>query len=80
MIQPGLSLDEYQKVFTTAAMEEFPILNDWRKSGYVRLQENHREQKAGFLSLTTEGMGLSDYLGPMLISEEVLALMKTWKA
>lgn len=80
LIQPGLSLDEYQKVFTTAAMEEFPILNDWRKSGYVRLQENHREQKAGFLSLTTEGMGLSDYLGPMLISEEVLALMKTWKA
>lgn len=83
LIQPGLSLDEYQKVFATAAMEEFPILNDWRKSGYVRLQENHKEQrkqKETFLSLTPEGMGLSDYLGPMLISEEVLALMKTWKA
>lgn len=88
LIQPGLSLDGYQKAFGSAAMEEFPVLNDWLKSGYAERSEKscgmaadvaRAEKKAVFLSLTAEGMGLSDYLGPMLISEKVRSLMKEWE-
>ena len=49
------------------------------------MQEQHEEgwtngKPECFLTLTEEGMGLSDYLGPMLVSEAVWGKMKEWEA
>ncbi len=57
---------------------------------YGREKDELRTEAAGasnkgktpecFLTLTEEGMGLSDYLGPMLASGEVWGKMKEWEA
>ena len=49
---------------------EFPLVLDWIKEGYAKMGEE-------FLSLTELGFALSDYLGPMLISDEVREKMKS---
>ncbi len=35
--------------------------------------------EGGFIALTDRGMGLSDFLGPQLISDEVLRAMRYWE-
>ncbi len=72
LIMPGLSLDEYEKAFKNPAMEDFPILQTWMDSGYVTIQKS-------YLMLTETGLGLSDYLGPQLISPQIWAAMKEWE-
>lgn len=60
----GLSLAEYETAFSGEAEKEFPILLEWVRQDYARKQE-------GRIVLTEQGFCLSDYLGPMLISDEV---------
>lgn len=65
----GLSLDEYRELFSGQAEEDFPMLCDWVKEGYAR-------EQSGRIVLTENGAALSDYLGPMLISDEVWEKMR----
>lgn len=46
---------------------------------YLALAENVPEGCETYLALTEKGMGLSDYLGPQLISPEIQALMEEWE-
>lgn len=95
LIRPGIGLGRYKELFGSSVWEDFPVLEEWIRTGW--LEENagsQREQDGGradgkpaesgepehFLTLTAEGMGLSDYLGPMLGSEEVQKKMREWEA
>ena len=53
-------------------LTDFPILEKWVTQGYIA--------KAGqMLALTPQGLGLSDFLGPQLISPEIAELMEKWE-
>lgn len=67
----GLQKHAYHSRFQKEAEDDFPILADWMSAGYLR-------ETDGYLSVTESGMGLSDALGPELISEEVLSRMQSW--
>lgn len=71
LIYPGLGLRQYREAFGSCAMEDFPVLCDWTDKGYVRQGE--------YLSLTEEGLSLSDYLGPQLISPAIRRAMAEWE-
>lgn len=77
LILPGLPIHQYYEQFQTQAKEDFPLLDHWVQKG---LLECRKEENESFLSLTEEGMGLSDYLGPQLISDEVRRRMEEWDA
>ncbi|WP_331508952.1 STM4012 family radical SAM protein [Lachnoclostridium edouardi] len=68
----GICLEEYYGLYKKTPEEDFEILNSWVKAGYVK-------RSGGYLGLTEEGFCLSDYLGPMLQSEDVTAKMAAWK-
>lgn len=68
----GISKSDYRQHFEKEAIDDFPKIADWIQQGYVSESE-------AFLTLTEEGMALSDYLGPQFISPEVYARMKEWK-
>ncbi|MGN0483918.1 MAG: STM4012 family radical SAM protein [Lachnospiraceae bacterium] len=68
----GINQQEYRAAFGSAPCLDYPILRDWVRQGYA--QEN-----GIFLGLTEEGFACSDYLGPMLISEEVVEKMNAWE-
>lgn len=83
LIRPGLDRKRYQKLFGKDVLEEFPVLREWMEQGFVVLQgaekqENLEEQM--YFTLTDAGLGLSDYLGPKLISTEVNRAMCEWEA
>lgn len=93
LIRPGINLERYRDLFGTPVGEDFPVLGDWAREGWLRRETDGREAdavwpgdgknpegKGEFLALTEEGMGLSDYLGPMLASEEVRGKMREWEA
>lgn len=71
LIRPGLDLSRYYNTFGSQVMEDFPLLCDWEKDGYLWRGE--------YLSLTDMGMELSDYLGPHLISPEIVTAMAEWE-
>lgn len=51
-------------------------------AGYPELQKGQRDsgyQDSVFLSLTEEGLGLSDYIGPQLISTDIRRKMLEWE-
>ncbi len=51
-------------------------------AGYPELQKGQRGsgyQDSGFLSLTEEGLGMSDYIGPQLISADIRRKMLEWE-
>ena len=53
-----------------------------KTAGYPELQKEQRGsgyQDSGFLSLTEEGLGLSDYIGPQLISADIRRKMLEWE-
>ena len=52
------------------------MLKEWETSGYLALQ---KAKPRTWLHLTEEGLGLSDYLGPQLISDEVRHAMEEWE-
>lgn len=60
----GLSKDGYTAAFSGDAEEDFPVLRQW-------IGQNYAYEANGRIILTEEGFSLSDYLGPMLISDEV---------
>ena len=72
LIRPGIRKQAFQERFGTAVTEAFPILEDWMEAGWA-------EETDGFLGLTQEGLGLSDYIGPKLISEEIRRKMQEWE-
>ena len=73
LIRPGLELERYQELFDEDVFEAFSLLRAWIEQGYAVLEEN------GFLSLTEAGLGVSDYLGPQLISPAVDQAMQEWE-
>lgn len=73
LIRPGLLIDRYRERFGTNPQEDFPVLEEWAKKGFLR------ENEKGYLELTDTGMGLSDFLGPQLISPEIRRAMEEWE-
>lgn len=80
-VQPGLSQQQYEARFCSQAMDDFPILRSWEAAGYVQQHEETSRQSGleRYLSLTQRGMGLSDYLGPQLISPQIKKAMEEWE-
>lgn len=76
LIRPGLNLRRYSEIFGTEALEDFSLLQDWYKQGYAQTVSI---KKTGYFTLTETGLSLSDYLGPQLISAQVLEKMKEWE-
>ena len=85
LIRPGLPMEQYRAHFGTGATEDFPLLKDWVGEGYLVLDgqegaaadgDTHEET---FLALTDEGLALSDYLGPQLISPAIRGRMEAWE-
>lgn len=72
LILPGLKKSLYGKHFLSNPFKDFPILGEWLREGYIT-------DCGDFLSLTETGMGLSDCLGPMLISLKVRSKMDEWE-
>jgi len=91
LMMPGLSIDSYQDAFGSRVMEDFSILKDWMDRGFVEIYRQEQglcqaagaeqggPQAAGFIRLTQMGLGLSDYLGPQLISPQIRAAMAAWE-
>ncbi len=77
LIRPGLPLGRYREHFGTDAREEFGLLQSWEEQGYARVV---CIEETEYFALTKAGLGLSDYLGPQLISGEVRRKMKEWEA
>ena len=72
LIYPGIPRRIYRNRFGREVTEDFPILKEWTEQGWV-------EDKGVFLCFTQEGLGLSDYIGPMLISGDVKERMLEWE-
>ena len=76
LIRPGLDTNRYRKHFGSDALEDFPLLSEWIRKGYLA----YEKKEADWLSLTDEGLGLSDYLGPQLMSRQIREKMTEWEA
>ncbi|MCM1240829.1 MAG: STM4012 family radical SAM protein [Lachnospiraceae bacterium] len=76
LILPGLSRQAYRRTFQTDVLKDFSVLRDWMECGW--LEEKHADAY-DHIALTQEGLGLSDYIGPQLISEEIRAKMLEWE-
>ncbi len=76
LIHPGLALERYRGYFGSEAQADFPLLKLWLEKRYVKKLIRGTEQ---YLDLTETGMGLSDYLGPQLISWQVRKRMEEWE-
>ncbi|MCI9282756.1 MAG: coproporphyrinogen III oxidase family protein [Lachnospiraceae bacterium] len=77
LIRPGIAKERYREIFGSSLWADFPILERWVEEEWLQIEET--EEYQSFLSLTKEGIGLSDYLGPMLISREVSGKMQEWE-
>ena len=75
LILPGISKQVYRKAFQADLLENFPIIKDWMGQGW--LEEHYTGQD--YIGLTIEGLGLSDYIGPQLISEDIRKKMLEWE-
>lgn len=71
LIYPGLDEEEYCRCFKSRADKDFQILEDWIDKGYLI--------RGSYLALTEMGMGLSDYLGPQIISTQIKQKMEEWE-
>ena len=86
LIRPGIAKKAYRQIFGNEVTEDFPILRNWMASGWLeekRYQGNGEgtgcQEDSEFLSLTEEGLGLSDYIGPQLISADIRKKMLDWE-
>ena len=68
----GILKKDYRQYFGGEAEQDFAPIAKWLKEGYAVSTKEH-------ITLTEQGIALSDYLGPQLISEEVREKMKAWK-
>lgn len=78
LILPGLSRQAYRRAFGTEVKSDFPILDQWEEQGWLE-EKGSGEESWDFLGLTEEGLGLSDYIGPQLISEDIRERMLEWE-
>ncbi len=76
LIRPGLPIKRYRNCFGTEVLQDFPLISCWQEQGFVTM-ENETEEE--YLTLTQKGLGLSDYLGPQLISTEIGERMTQWE-
>lgn len=67
----GISITEYLKLFKSDLLNDFNLFYDFIEKGYCIICDDR-------IKLTLAGMSLSDYLGPMFISDEVDSRMKEW--
>lgn len=70
-IYPGLDEEAYKEHFQSTPQEDFPLLEKWMKEGYLT--------RTSFLAMTDYGLGLSDFLGPQMISPEIRKKMEEWE-
>lgn len=94
LILPGISKQAYDRAFGSDVSEDFPLIRDWIKRGW--LEERYGSigiprdsihdtgvstvaENGAYIGLTKEGLGLSDYIGPQLISEEIRNKMLEWE-
>lgn len=68
----GICLSEYKVRFNSDILCDYELLNDWIQNNYLMIKED-------FLCSTKEGLALSDYIGPLLISDEVRQRMEDWQ-
>ena len=68
----GVNMGNFRKNFGKDVDKEFAILDIWKEKGYLK-------KEGDTYKLTTEGMALSDYLGPQLISSNVKGRMEEWE-
>ena len=68
----GIMEADYVEHYGETVTEAFPLLKEWEQQGYVSFQQ-------GFVSLTALGRSYSDYLGPKLMSKEVIERMQEWR-
>lgn len=71
LIYPGLDEEEYYRCFKSRADKDFQCLEEWIDRRYL--------VRGPFLALTERGLGLSDYLGPQLISPQIKERMEEWE-
>lgn len=69
----GLDKENYKQKFGEDVEKEFNLLDIWKEKGYLKEEKNK-------YMLTNEGMALSDYLGPQLISSKVKGRMQEWES
>ena len=72
LIYPGLNEEEYHRRFQSRADVDFPFLGEWIDKGWL--------VRDSFLALSAMGLGLSDYLGPQMISRQIRQRMDAWEA
>lgn len=65
----GIGEKGYEELFRSHLISDFPIINQW-------IDRKYCVRKKDCISLTRLGLSLSDYIGPMLISNEVREKMK----
>ena len=70
----GISPVEYREKFKTELCDDFPILREWEEQDYA--QAPAAAESSGQIRLTSLGLSLSDYIGPMLVSAEVRQRME----
>ncbi len=78
LILPGVHIETYQNLFGTNILEDFPLLLAWLEEGYLTYTKGENAEPI-YLTLTPKGLGLSDYLGPQLISENIQKKMEEWE-
>ncbi len=71
-IYPGLDTEKYRRRFGSLPTEDFPVLEKWTRDGFLT--------EGPVLSATEKGLGLSDFLGPQLISPDIRSRMEKWEA
>lgn len=69
LVRPGINLKEYEDLYGKKLVEDFQMLVQWEEQGFAL-------EKDGYFSLTKQGLGMSDYLGPMLISQQIKEKMQ----
>jgi oxygen-independent coproporphyrinogen-3 oxidase len=65
----GVPLSDYKKYFGTCPYEDFPVFNKFQLEKWIT-------EIDGRIKLTPLGLSLSDYIGPMLISDVVAQKME----
>ncbi|WP_053957195.1 STM4012 family radical SAM protein [Inediibacterium massiliense] len=67
----GIHKSEYEELFGTHLIKDYPMILEFCKKGWII-------QDKDCIHLTQDGMGLSDYIGPMFMSSEVMEKMETY--
>jgi oxygen-independent coproporphyrinogen-3 oxidase len=65
----GVPLSDYKEYFGTCPYEDFPVFNKFQLEKWIT-------EIDGRIKLTPLGLSLSDYIGPMLISDVVAQKME----